>query len=290
MLPDAAAAAYYADQQRLMTATLGLTGAVWRDMGPDFDASWRRVGPRALLVTQSAQLGAARAADPYLTRVLPELDIADDPVGRVSASAFVGVAGDGRPVTSLLDGAVVASKRAVAVGASTSDALAVGGRWLDMAVKTVIADTARGAVGVAMTARPAVTGWVRLLELPCCPRCAVLGGKFFKVNQGFQRHPRCDCRHIPATENIAGDIATDPRAAYEAGQVVGLTDAQRKALDDGADFAQVVNSRRGMSTAGSLATREAARRTQRLSPEGIYTQARDRDEAVRLLRENGYLT
>lgn len=95
---------------------------------------------------------------------------------------------------------------------------------------------------------------------------------------------------IPATESVADDLTTDPRAAYNAGQVRGLTEAQRNAIDEGADMAQVVNSRRGMESAGQLTTPEAARRRVRLSPEGIYTQADgDRDKALRLLRREGYL-
>lgn len=290
MLPQAARS-YDAAQRRLTGATILATRRAWARMAEDFDTSWRTVGPQVLAIAYGAQSGAARAADTYLDEVLPELGIAPDASARVRPRGFVGVAGDGRPVDSLLYGAITTAKQAVGAGAATADALAVGGAWLEMTAGTLVADAARGAVGAGMTARPAVTGWVRMLELPSCSRCAVLAGKFFRLNQGFARHPRCDCRHIPATEGIANDLTTDPRAAYEAGQVRGLTESQRKALDEGADFGRIVNSRRGMDSAASQTTREAAGRRQRLSPEGIYTRAgTDRQAAVALLRQHGYLT
>jgi hypothetical protein len=290
MLPQAASE-YDRSQRRLTATTLAATGRAWRGMGDDFDGSWRQVGLQIRSLAFAGQLAAARGADPYLSDVLPELGIRDEPQAAVRARGFVGVAGDGRPVESLLYGSVTTAKAAVASGAPVGVALEQGGAWLSMTVQTLVADTARGAVGAGMTARPAVTGWVRMLELPSCARCVILAGRFYRRSQGFARHPRCDCRHIPATENVAADLTTDPRAAYEAGQVRGLTDSQRRALDEGADLGRVVNSRRGMDTASSLTTREGAGRSQRLSPEGIYTRTgQDRDAAVALLREHGYLT
>lgn len=71
----------------------------------------------------------------------------------------------------------------------------------------------------------------------------------------------------------------------------GLTAAQTKALNEGADMGRVVNSRRGMDSARDLSTREAAGRGGRLSPEGVYAQAGDdRQRAIELLRREGYLT
>jgi hypothetical protein len=257
VLPDAAAS-YDAGQRRLTAATLALIRAVWLLMGPDFDGSWRTVGPRMQLVALSAQLGAARAADGYLDAVLSELDIDADAVGRVAPGGFVGFAGDGRPVESLLYGGVTTAKQAVASGSSA------GGDWLRADAAAAVVRSVRDPGGEVVQG----VSWV-----PAAPPIS------------------CDCRHIPATENIAGDLTTDPRKAYEAGQVRGLTAAQDKALRDGADLAQVVNSRRGMDSARSLTTREAARRgQQRLTPEGIYVRAGDdRAESIRLLRSNGYL-
>lgn len=353
-----ASTAYYAQQQRLTVATLLLTRREWDRMSAaDLDGSWRTVGPRLTLTVLSAQLGAARAAEPYLTRVLDELQIADEPVASLAPRAFVGVTGDGRPVESLLYGAVTTAKTAAGNGASTREMLAAGRGWLDMAVQTTLADTGRQSVSAGMTARPAVRGWVRQLNPPSCSRCAVLAGKFFKWNQGFQRHPRCDCRHIPADEDVAGDLTTDPRRYFDslaaAEQDRLFTQAGAQAIRDGADIGQVVNARRGargMAPAGARLTADEIRmlrggrgrgrleptrafgrdlfittegttvrgvsgqvigqragatatadraagdryrraRAPRLMPESIYQVAGgSRDEAIRLLRLNGYLT
>lgn len=247
MLPEAAGA-YYRQQQRLTVATLALTRTAWATVTPDLDASWLAAGPRLSVITMSAQLGAARAAEPYLAAVLGELDLPTANDGEVNPAGFVGVAGDGRDVDSLLYGAVTTSKASIAAGAQVQEAMTRGGRWLDMAVQTLLADTARAAVSTGITARPRVGGYVRMLNLPSCSRCVILAGKWFRWNEGFARHPRCDCRHIPAAEDMAGDLRTDPQKAVEAGQVRGLTRAERAAIDDGADVGQVVNARRGMST------------------------------------------
>lgn len=53
---------------------------------------------------------------------------------------------------------------------------------------------------------------------------------------------------------------------------------------------RVVNARRGMYEAGGQKlTTEAAGKKPRLMPEAIYRQAKDRDEAIRLLERNGYI-
>jgi hypothetical protein len=55
-------------------------------------------------------------------------------------------------------------------------------------------------------------------------------------------------------------------------------------------MAKVVNARRGMYTAdGRQFTRESAGRRPRIMPEQIYRDARDREDAIRLLRLHGYI-
>jgi hypothetical protein len=78
-------------------------------------------------------------------------------------------------------------------------------------------------------------------------------------------------------------------------QDAAFTKAGAEAIRDGADMGQVVNARRGMTTASVggqtvLATTVNARRRVRLMPEAVYQAANgDRDEAIRLLKLNGYL-
>lgn len=289
---------HYRSQQRLKVATLAAARRKWREMGADFDASWRRISPDLLLLTAAAQLRSARDSAAYVPRVLAETNQADDAVAQVVPRAFAGVAADGRSLNGLLYGAVTSAKSAVGNGANATEALAQGGRWLDMTLGTVVADAGRQAAQVAITATPAVTGYVRMLNPPSCPLCAILAGRFYRYSSGFARHPGCDCVSIPASENIAGDLRTDPDALLDAGQVRGLTQAETAALADGADFAQVVNARRGALTdaSGRRVTTESTTRRgvfrgqgPRLTPEQIYRDARDRADAIRLLERFGYL-
>lgn len=208
---------------------------------------------------------------------------------------------------------------------AAEQALADTMRWIEMGAATIIADTARAAEAAAAAERPWVGGYVRMLNPPSCSRCVVLAGKFYLWNEGFKRHPLCDCRHIPAPENMAGDLLTTPDAYFEslsrADQDKYFTKAGAHAIRDGADITQVVNARRGMATAGESLTRagvtpdgratrvnvsvaraarnadgslttsaRATARRPRLMPESIYEIADgDRAEAIRLLKLHGFL-
>jgi hypothetical protein len=163
----------------------------------------------------------------------------------------------------------------------------------------MVADTGRAAASVDIAARPRV-GYVRMLQLPSCPRCVILAGKFFRWNAGFRRHPRCDCRHIPSTENIAGDVTTDPyeyfRSLDAAEQEKQFGKPAANAIRDGADIFQVVNANRGTKPGGLITSEGTSRRGNfgrgrppRLTPEGIYAQGLPRTETLRLLEQNGYI-
>jgi hypothetical protein len=284
VLPQAVSEHYRA-QQALLVATLALVRREWARMGPDFDVSWAALGRRILLLTVSAQLGAARSGAAYVPATLAELGTPVEPEAEVLPAAFAGVASDGRPLDSLLGESVIKAKVARGGGAPVNEALAVGGRALDMYVHTQVADAARGAASVAIVARPTI-GWVRLVNVPCCPRCAILAGKWFGWNDGFERHPQDSCRHIPCVEDVAGDVGTSPEALFAGGHVRGLTEGQQAALDVGADPGQVVNAtgrRSGMATAS------AGTRGGRLTPDRIFRVAADREHALDLLRQYGYI-
>jgi len=273
-----------------MLATVAATRREWLRMGSEFDASWARIGPRITLLTASAQLGAARNGAAYVPRVLAELGQSVDPLAEVDPRAFAGIASDGRPLDSLLYGGVTTAKTA-AHTMSPTEALKVGGSWLDMAVHTQVADAGRGASGVAITARPKV-GWIRQPSGSSCRRCAPLLGKWFRHNEGFDRHPKDDCFHLPSTEAGSPDLLE----SASPDQITGLTVAERKALDEGADLNQVLNASRGASgmtttegtTRHGLAGQRLAGR-QRLTPDGINRIASDRTEALALLKTHGYL-
>lgn len=281
MATPRAVSEHYEEQKRLAVATVTATRRQWRGMGRDWDASWRTVRPRLQVILTAAQLRSARQGAAYVPRALAEQGMNPRVLGRVVPERFAGTAADGRPLDTLLDGALIRSKAA--------ESLDAGLAFLEAVVETEVEDAARGASSVAITARQR-TGWVRVVNTPCCADCAVLAGKFFKANTGFQRHPHCRCFHLPTT--VANPDVSGPAFDPPVTQITGLSEGERKALEAGADLSQVVNSRRGRSklttTAGTTRRGPAAGR-RRLSPDGIYQIASDEQEALRLLRQHGYL-
>lgn len=289
------AAEHYQRQQRISAA--GLIEA----------RNAKRRGSNAVARTVTAfQILAARDAVASVPLMLAEQGIRDDAVGAVAVSSLAGVASDGRPLETLFDQADTDYK-------------------FGLMVATQLQDVARVAAALGIVSRPTVTGYVRMLNPPSCSRCAILAGKFFKWNAGFLRHPGCDCRHIPSTEALSGDLTTEPRAYFnslsptEQAKTFGKKNAE--AIREGADVGQVVNAYKGVSTT-SLRTRafrkgqegplgpavanpagapdllagipgaqasKAAQPLGRLTPEGIYTTTTSRAEAIKLLRAGGYI-
>ena len=319
MLPQAARE-FYALQQRVNFTARAELRRIWRRMGEDFDASWRRHGPVALAVLVEAQRVVSDEAARYVPRVMEATDQPFEPVGEFRPESLVGRASDGRPLKTLTYGAVTEAKTAVFDGATASQALNRGADWLDLMAALQIADVARQAVGVQVASQRVESNYVRVLNPPSCQRCAILAGRVYRWSTGFQRHPRCDCVMMPArnTEWARSEgFITSPREAYEQGHIKDLTKAQKQAIDDGADIGRVVNAYKGVSTT-SKTTRtivkrapkgevtpgtpdllafipdDVRRRSSRVSqayptPEGIYAQASSREEAVALLNKYGYI-
>lgn len=296
------AAAHHRRQQLLAKRTAERVAQLWRQVDPDrIVLSWHQLLGDALTVVSSAQGIAAAASGVYVDDALEAQGITADAEGRVAPAALSGVASDGRGLASLLEQPSITALTAIKSGATVPRSLTAGHLELDMIVRTQVADAGRVADGVAATARPKVTGYVRMVSAGACSRCIVLAGKHFGWNAGFLRHPQCQCRHIPVAENIPDDLRTDPRKAFDAmskaDQDKTFTAAGAQAIRDGADMNRVVNARRGMYTAGGrhltteAATRRGVNRRVRLMPEQIYAEAKgDRAEAIRLLRSHGYLT
>jgi len=315
-----AARAYSRGQRSEITAAVRAVSRQWRRVGSDFDAGWSLIYPQLVAITALAQERVSAGALEYVPAVLEDTGqvAAIDAVASARVAPLVGVAGDGRPVDSLLYGAVTRAKTLVGNGSSSWEALQSSRKWLSSTTGTLLSDTARNAESLrAGVSRQPVTGYVRMLQTPSCPRCVILAGKWFKRNQGFQRHPGCDCRHIPSSEAVGGDLTVDPME-----YVNSLSDAEldswvgkpsADALREGADLNQVVNARRGMREAqiggrSVLVTNEgttkrgfayhrlrfsgdptSSRRRPRLMPESIARVAKNRDDYLRLLRANGYL-
>ena len=319
MLPQSANE-HYRRQARISDEVAALLAQLWRRV--DFDNLDESYPLDALLVAISmGQVQAASLADPYVAQVLAELGIESPVTGTVQPRGFIGTS-DGRPMDGLLAQPVIDVKQATAKGFVKREAMQSGLASLLRIGTTQVQDAGRTAVGAAIAARPAVGGYTRVLSLPACSRCVVLAGKWYEWNSGFQRHPGCDCRHVPADRSMAKDLTTDPRQAIQSGKVTGLSKAELAAIEEGSDIGQVINARQGMYTAGGRkftragtstrgsfgrqaraegagsqlvleeGRRQRTRRvtTLRLTPEQIYIEAAgNRDEAVRLLKRFGYL-
>lgn len=296
------AAAHYAQQVGLARRVSEEMLTAWTRMNPaNLDRSWASIVNRLLALLTGGQLLAAQAADPYVTATLAAQGISPTAAGALAAEQLAGVASDGRDLLSLLYQPVIATKTAIGAGHAPADALTAGQVLLDLITRTQVADAGRVAAGTALVARPAVGGYVRMVVGRTCSRCIVLAGRKYGWNAGFLRHPRCDCVHIPAREDLAGDMRTDPDKVFgsmsAAEQDKAFGKAGADAIRNGANISQVVNARRGMYTAGGTDyTRTSTTRSgqtpgrARLMPEAIFKQAAgDRDEAIRLLRLHRYL-
>lgn len=148
----------------------------------------------------------------------------------------------------------------------------------------------RSAVGSSMAGKRTIQGYVRVVQPPACSRCIILAGTEWGWNKGFQRHPKCDCVHLPTTlvarHQGRGRVESDrftpttrpgagapgfinPRAYFdtlsrvEQDRVFGQAGA--RAIREGGDMSQIVNARRGMYTTTAYgrtvqATREGTTR------------------------------
>jgi hypothetical protein len=189
---------------------------------------------------------------------------------------------------------------------------------LDLFVQSEIIASGADAASVEIAGEPGWQNFVRVLVPPSCDRCTILAGRIYRDLEGFARHPGCDCQHWPVQDWAKAEklgLVTDPMVAFERGQVRGLSKADIQAVKDGADLQAIVNAKRGggrrpkgmtnaitaevfgrtvKATLEGTTKRGAWRRLHpdlpiRLRPESIYEFAKDREDALRLLRLYGYL-
>lgn len=259
-------------------------------------------------IVTAYQLVAVREAAASIEPMLVEQGITSAPAGTVAATSLAGYATDGRTLNGLF-------------------AMATTDYMFDLMAANQIQGMARYAESIATTVNYGAEGYVRMLNPPSCARCAVLAGKFYRWSSGFRRHPNCDCVHIPSTENLSGDLRTDPQLAIDNGliqrrytytdangntttrMVNDLTRDQLRALEDGGDVSQVINIGRSpllrdsysfgrserrsteSTTRFGLAYRQRTgrRSTARLTPYSIYRVAESREQAIQLLKVNGFI-
>lgn len=299
--------------QNLQVVALSAAFAAWSGVDQGFiTESWSEASRELEPILAETQRRAAMAGASYGAETLVQTSGEwRAPEAFVNPRAFAGVASSGAPLSSLLAAPAYRSLHQIGQGLSVPDALQSGRSLLQGIVRTQVADAGRAAAGVDAASRAGV-GYIRMLNPPSCSRCAILAGRRYRYNQGFLRHPRCDCVHQIATTRAlnAGEsegLLVDQYEYFdslsEAEQNRIFTNAGAQAIRDGADMNRTVNARRGMEVAGrrrdpttvELGTARGRRRAgldlpgARLTPEGIYDQAESRQEALRLLEEHGYL-
>lgn len=283
-------------QQRQRDVSAATAQAVVRSWAAvrltDPQRTFESVLPDLIASVVRGQLVAASGAAGYVAASMRADGFEPDQVAVVSAARFAGVTSDGRTLPGLLTQPLLRALYLRTQGADDATALAGGRLSLEAMVRTEVLDTGRDAVSVAGGLDRAVTGYIRQVHLPACGRCILLADKFFRRNQGFSRHPRCDCQQVPVARRQDG---AEPRELFdrmsrdEQDRAFGKDNAE--VIRRGGDIGKVVNARRGMATAGDSFTTANARKGQRRPlPAGLLEQAGDDPEKFALALERaGYL-
>lgn len=237
------AEAHQARLGQIIDRAEGRAGRLWSRMDfTDLDGSWSAIAGEVTARATAAQLAAVKAADRYTNQLTAAYDF-DAMSARIDPEAFVGVDGSGRPLESLLRGAVTTTKEAVGAGLGPR-AMEAGATYLAAMLSTAVADISRTANQVSGISK-GYSSFARVVEPGACSRCIVLAGA---TQFGpFKRHPRCRCTVQP----IAGgsDFAEGPEGVFgamskaEQDRVFGAGSAQ--SIREGADLISVVTARRG---------------------------------------------
>jgi hypothetical protein len=254
---------------------------------------------------------------------------ADDRVPLTVPQVFMGVSSYGFPLTEPIIATIDARVPAPAEALPQpwwGDAQAFMAD-IERLILSEVADAGRTASQTEFVSRPDWTNYVRMLNPPSCARCAILAGRIYRDLEAFDRHPLCDCVMVPVTDwqsaHDAG-LVSSAEDAFKNGQVgsvdketgefrPGLSRADMQAIADGANPVEVVNATRGLNAPGITTalrtevfghkvkattegtTKRAAwrkanpTRLVRLRPESIYEFAKDREDAIRLLKLYGYI-
>ncbi|MGW6920842.1 VG15 protein [Streptomyces sp. NPDC054950] len=319
------AASRYEVVQGITQGVVGAIQALWRDVTPDriLAALQGETGRQILNAVITGQLSAAAGAQAFVTGAMLAQGAGLEAVARLNPGSLVGIAMDGRPLATLLYMPAITTAVGLQQGLPAEVAMARGMTQMAVLASTTIADTARTATQVAMTAEPRCVSYVRVVKLPACSRCIILAGRQYSYSEGFKRHPRCDCGMEPMSDEEwrSRETAQSPDDLYKA-----MTPEERhkrfgaagvKAMEEGADMNQVVNARRGMSTTttGKAVTTEGTTKRgiggkalnsgfekvpgqrytrakeARLMPEQILKNAHgNRELQIALLKKHGYIT
>lgn len=298
---------FYNLLRRLRATAERQSARAWREVSRAYPyESWVRAVPYLAASLSALQVEAASAGAEYGAATLAAQGEWVAPAAFVDPQRFGGGwASNGTRLDQTLLSPVFDVKSLLAGGMTSTQALTVGRDLLTRSAGMQVTDAGRVAAGVDTAARPG-TGYVRMLNPPSCDRCTVLAGRFYRWNQGFLRHPKCDCVHVSTRAKStdaakAEGLISDPyeyfRGLSEAQQDKAFGRFRAQAIRDGGDIFQVVNSRRGRRgafTTEGTGKRGNARRglkpgQRRMTPEAIYRLNPKREDALAALREHGYI-
>lgn len=307
------AAGHYRRMQDLQLRAIRRGRRAWVQVdAAHLSASWREMLPLLTVGISEVQADATTAAAGYSADTLADRDEYEFPRAFADPDAFVGVLDDGGDLSAAMYMPVITTKHALAGGLTMRQALAAGRHRLDRIVAGAVRDSARAVASVDVTTRDSI-GYTRMLNPPSCSRCAILAGRFYRWNTGFDRHPNCDCIHVPAKNTKAmldEGLVADPYEYFHSlspeQQAKYFGKSEARAIRDGADIYQVVNARRGMTRVGARSPRHRARWTYegtsrhgnfgrrgtgraRRTVDEIYRTAGTRTRALRMLEEEGYI-
>lgn len=295
-------AKHYERVQSYQRDALRVALAAWGEVAPGaISETWEPLLPTVTVAVTSAQISAAESSLVSYRDMAVKTGQYRLPRAFVDPDSVAGESSDGGDLEAALYVPAIRAKQAISTGAAPAPAMRAVQSEFRMLVGSLVADSGRKAA-TALNATRFTGGYVRMLNPPSCSRCAILAGRWFRWNDGFQRHPQCDCVHIPAK---SGDWARDEgfvsdpyeyfESLSEADQARLFGKSNARAIRDGADIFQVENAKRGMAIDGQTTTASTSRRGiyrgrgARLTPDAIYRTAGTRTNALKMLEEYGYV-
>lgn len=235
--------------------------------------------PRLTAVVAGFQAAAAVEGARSVPESLVEQDIDPDTFAAPDARTLAGWTSYGLPLAPLLDKARLPD---------------VEGFRFDRLIASQVQDAGRQGSALQMAVTPAATAYVRQVNPPSCSRCIILAGKKFHKNEGFRRHPLCDCVHVPTTLEDGDDVTFDAVSYFDSLPVeeqdrIFTKHAAELIRTAPADKRQYVMGR-AVNTRWAPRSTSAQDRRARLLPEEITRQANgNRDELLRLMKRHRYL-
>ena len=295
-------AKHYERVQSYQRDALRVALAAWGEVAPGaISETWEPLLPTVTVAVTSAQISAAESSLVSYRDMAVKTGQYRLPRAFVDPDSVAGESSDGGDLEAALYVPAIRAKQAISAGAAPAPAMKAVQSEFRMLVGSLVADSGRKAA-TALNATRFTGGYVRMLNPPSCSRCAILAGRWFRWNDGFQRHPQCDCVHIPAK---SGDWARDEgfvsdpyeyfESLSEADQARLFGKSNARAIRDGADIFQVENAKRGMAIDGQTTTASTSKRGiyrgrgPRLTPDAIYRTAGTRTNALKMLEEYGYV-